>query len=300
VKRGKPLLKSSEKILKLGIPAGSLQKATIELFDKAGLHIVDSERSYFPRIDDEQIHPVMLRAQEMSRYVSDGILDAGITGHDWIMENGSDVVEVCQLNYSKTTSKPAKWVLAVPGESDKTKPQDLAGGLIATELVNVTRKYFADKKIDVKVEFSWGATEVKARLVDAIVELTETGSSLRANNLRVLDTVITSTTRFIANRQAWQDKFKREKIENISILLNAAIDARSRVGLKMNVKKTDLDSILKILPAERSPTISSLADSDYVALEVIIENEIERSLVPALKRAGASGIITYPLNKVIH
>jgi ATP phosphoribosyltransferase len=300
VKREKPLLKSSEKILKLGIPAGSLQKATIELFDKAGLHIVDSERSYFPRIDDEQIHPVMLRAQEMSRYVSDGILDAGITGHDWIMENGSDVVEVCQLNYSKTTSKPAKWVLAVPSESDKTKPQDLAGGLIATELVNVTRKYFADKKIDVKVEFSWGATEVKARLVDAIVEITETGSSLRANNLRVLDTVITSTTRFIANRQAWQDKFKREKIENISILLNAAIDARSRVGLKLNVKKADLDSILKILPAEKSPTISSLADSDYVALEVIIENEIERSLVPALKRAGASGIITYPLNKVIH
>ena len=294
------MLKSSEKILKLGIPAGSLQKATIELFDKAGLHIVDSDRSYFPRIDDEELHPVMLRAQEMSRYVSDGILDAGITGHDWIMENGSDVVEVCQLNYSKTTSKPAKWVLAVPSESDKTKPQDLAGGLIATELVNVTRKYFADKKIDVKVEFSWGATEVKARLVDAIVELTETGSSLRANNLRVLDTVITSTTRFIANRQAWQDKFKREKIENISILLNAAIDARSRVGLKLNVKKTDLDSILKILPAEKSPTISSLADSDYVALEVIIENEIERSLVPALKRAGASGIITYPLNKVIH
>ena len=300
MKRGKPLLKSSEKILKLGIPAGSLQKATIELFDKAGLHIVDSERSYFPRIDDEQIHPVMLRAQEMSRYVSDGILDAGITGHDWIMENGSDVVEVCQLNYSKTTSKPAKWVLAVPNESDKTKPEDLAGGLIATELVNVTKKYFADKKIDVKVEFSWGATEVKARLVDAIVELTETGSSLRANNLRVIDTVITSTTRFIANRQAWQDKFKREKIENISILLNAAIDARSRVGLKMNVKKADLDSILKVLPAEKSPTISSLADSDYVALEVIIENEIERSLVPALKRAGASGIITYPLNKVIH
>jgi ATP phosphoribosyltransferase len=300
VKRKKPLLKSSEKILKLGIPAGSLQKATIELFDKAGLHIVDSERSYFPRIDDEELHPVMLRAQEMSRYVSDGILDAGITGHDWIMENGSDVVEVCQLNYSKTTSKPAKWVLAVPSESDKTKPQDLAGGLIATELVNVTRKYFADKKIDVKVEFSWGATEVKARLVDAIVELTETGSSLRANNLRVLDTVITSTTRFIANRQAWQDKFKREKIENISILLNAAIDARSRVGLKLNVKKADLDSILEVLPAEKSPTISSLVDSDYVAIEVIIENEIERSLVPALKRAGASGIITYPLNKVIH
>ncbi len=294
------MLKSSEKILKLGIPAGSLQKATIELFDKAGLHITDSDRSYFPRIDDEQIHPVMLRAQEMSRYVSDGILDAGITGYDWIMENGCEVTEVCELSYSKTTSNPARWVLAVPGESDKTKPEDLAGGLIATELVNVTKKYFADKKIDVKVEFSWGATEVKARLVDAIVELTETGSSLQANNLRVLDTVITSTTRFIANKQAWQDKFKREKIENISILLNAAINARSRVGLKMNVKKTDLDSILKVLPAEKSPTISSLADSNYVAIEVIIESEIERSLVPALKRAGASGIITYPLNKVIH
>ncbi|HUW20591.1 MAG TPA: ATP phosphoribosyltransferase [Sedimentisphaerales bacterium] len=290
----------SEQVLKLGIPAGSLQKSTIELFDKAGLHITDSERDYLPQIDDDQIQPICLRAQEMSRYVADGVLDAGFTGHDWIMENESDVVEVCELAYSKSTSGPAKWVLAVPDESKVTKPQDLEGGIIATELVNVTKKYFADKNIEARIEFSWGATEVKARLVDAIVELTETGASLRANNLRIIDTIITSTTRFIANNNAWQDKFKRAKIENIAILLNAAIDARSRVGLKMNIRKKDLESILKILPAEKSPTISSLADSDYVAVEVIIEDKIERTLVPALKRAGASGIITYPLNKVIH
>ena len=326
-------LKMSKDILKLGIPTGSLQKATIELFDRAGFCILDSERSYSPRIDDEQISLLMLRAQEMSRYVANGVLDAGITGYDWIMENNSDpamlescdVVDVCELAYSKATNKPARWVLAVPDESKVTKPKDLEGRTIATELVNVTKKYFADKNIDVKIEFSWGATEVKARLprgvipaqavyergswndatikerlVDAIVELTETGASLRANNLREIDTVITSTTRFIANKNAWQDKFKREKIENISILLNAAIDARSRVGLKMNIRKGDLDAVLRLLPAEKSPTISDLADSDYVAVEVIIEDKVERSLVPALKRAGASGIITYPLNKVIH
>jgi ATP phosphoribosyltransferase len=290
----------ADKVLKLGIPTGSLQGSTIELFDKAGFGVLDSERSYFPRIDDEEIQLVMLRAQEMSRYVADGVLDAGITGYDWIKENESDVFEVCELAYSKSTSKPARWVLAVPSESKVNKAGDLRGGIVATELVNVTRKYFSDKKIDVKVEFSWGATEVKARLVDGIVELTETGSSLAANNLRIIDTVITSTTRFIANKKAWADKFKREKIENISILLNAAIDARSRVGLKLNVKKSDLESVLKVLPAEKSPTVSSLADSDYAAIEVIIEEKIERLLVPALKRAGASGIITYPLNKVIH
>ena len=290
----------AEKVLKLGIPTGSLQKATVELFGKAGFDIADSERSFQPSIDDEQIEAIYLRAQEMSRYVADGVLDAGITGYDWIMENESDVVEVAELAYSKATSKPAKWVLAVPNESKVTEPQDLQGGIVATELVNVTKKYFADKNVDVKVEFSWGATEVKARLVDAIVELTETGTSLRANNLRVIDTVIESTTRLIANKKSWQDKFKREKIENISILLNAAIEARSKVGLKMNVKKSDLDDVLKILPAEKSPTISGLADSDYVAVEVIIDDKVERSLVPALKRAGASGIITYPLNKVIH
>ena len=290
----------TEKILKLGIPAGSLQNATIELFDKAGFHILDSKRNYLPRIDDGQIQLIMLRAQEMSRYVEDGVIDAGITGYDWIMENGSDVVEICELAYSKATSNPARWVLVVPDESNVKSIKDLAGGIIATELVNVTKKYFADKNINVKVEFSWGATEVKARLVDAIVELTETGTSLRANNLRIIDTVISSTTRFIANKKAWDDKFKREKIENISILLNAAIEARSKVGLKMNIKKDALETILKILPAEKSPTVSSLADPDYIAIEVIIEDEIERSLVPALKRAGASGIITYPLNKVIH
>ena len=292
--------KMPEKILKLGIPSGSLQKATIKLFRKAGFHILDSERSYLPRIDDEQIRLVMLRAQEMGRYVSDGVLDAGITGFDWIMENSCDVVDVCELPYSKSTTNPTRWVLAVPEESKATAPKDLRNGIIATELANVTKKYFADKNIDVKVEFSWGSTEVKARLVDAIVELTETGASLRANNLRIIDTVIESTTRLIANKKSWQDKFKREKIENISILLNAAIEARNKVGLKLNVKKKDLDRVLKILPAEKSPTISGLADSDYVALEVIIDDKIERSLVPALKRAGASGIITYPLNKVIH
>ena len=290
----------SEQILKLGIPAGSLKNATVDLFGKAGLHILDSKRSYLPRIDDEQIQLTMLRAQEMSRYVEDGVIDAGITGYDWIMENGSDVVEICELAYSKATSNPAKWVLAVPNEAQVDKAEDLAGGIVATELVNVTRKYFADKGVDVKVEFSWGATEVKARLVNAIVELTETGTSLRANNLRIIDTLITSTTRFFSNHKAWEDKFKREKMENISILLNAAIEARSKVGLKMNIKKGGLDAILKILPAEKSPTVSSLADPDFVAIEVIIDDKIERSLVPALKRAGASGIITYPLNKVIH
>lgn len=289
-----------EQILKLGIPSGSLQKATIKLFRKAGFHILDSDRSYLPRIDDEQIRLVMLRAQEMGRYVGDGVLDAGITGYDWIMESNCDVVDVCELAYSKSTGGPAKWVLAVPEESKVKTAADLRGGIIATELVRVTEKYFADKNIGVKVEFSWGSTEVKARLVDAIVELTETGTSLRANNLRIIDALITSTTRLIANRQSWQDKFKREKIENISILLNAAIEARNKVGLKMNVKKSDLGRVLKVLPAEKSPTISGLADSDYVALEVIIDDKIERSLVPALKRAGASGIITYPLNKVIH
>lgn len=290
----------SKQVLKLGIPAGSLQEATIELFAQAGLQVSDLKRGYLPQIDDEQIQPICLRAQEMSRYVADGVLDAGITGYDWIMENESDVVEVAELAYSKATARPATWVLAVPQESSVTRPADLAGGIVATELVNATKKYFERKNIDVKVEFSWGATEVKARLVDAIVELTETGASLRANELRAIDTVVTSTTRFIANKRAWQDQFKRRKIESISILLNAAINARSRVGLKMNVKRADLDSILKILPAEKSPTVSSLADSDYMAVEVIIEKKVERTLVPALKRAGASGIITYPLNKFIH
>ncbi len=290
----------AEQILKLGIPAGSLQRATIDLFNKAGFHVIDAARSYRLQIDDEQIESICLRAQEMSRYVSDGVLDAGITGYDWIKENDREVVEVCELPYSKATPRPTKWVLAVPSESEVQRPEDLTGGLVASELLNTTRAYFAEKNIDVKVEFSWGATEVKARLVDAIVELTETGSSLRANNLRIIDTLVTSTTRFFANKEAWEDPFKREKIENIAILLQAAIEARSKVGLKMNIKKDALDVILGLLPAEKSPTVSSLVDSDFLAVEVIIDDKVERSLVPALKRAGASGIITYPLNKVIH
>lgn len=289
-----------KRTLKFGIPAGSLQKATTDLFDKAGYHISDSKRNYQPTIDDDEVQLVCLRAQEMGRYVGEGVLDGGITGYDWIRENACDVVEVCQLAYSKATSNPTRWVLAVPNESRVTRPEDLRGGIIATELVNVTRRYFEERNIDVKIEFSWGATEVKARLIDGIVELTETGTSLHANNLRIIDTVIVSTTRMIANRTAWQDSFKREKIENMAILLQAAIEARSKVGLKMNVRRSNLDTVLKVLPAEKSPTISGLADSEYVAIEVIIDDSVERSLVPALKRAGASGIITYPLNKVIH
>jgi ATP phosphoribosyltransferase len=286
--------------VKFGIPAGSLQKATTDLFEKAGFHISDSRRNYQPCIDDNEVELVCLRAQEMGRYVGDGVLDAGITGYDWMCENGCDVEQICELPYSKATSNPTRWVLAVPNESRITRPEDLQGGLVATELVNVTRRYFQDRHVDVKVEFSWGATEVKARLIDAIVELTETGTSLHANNLRIVDTIIVSTTRMIANKTAWRDPFKREKIENISILLQAAIEARSKVGLKMNVRKGNLDAILKVLPAEKSPTLSTLADSDYVAIEVIVDDRVERTLVPALKRAGASGIITYPLNKVIH
>jgi ATP phosphoribosyltransferase len=270
------------------------------LFEKAGFNITGYERSYFPRIDDCEIELVLLRAQEMSRYVAEGVLDAGFTGYDWVIENDSDVHEVCELLYSKATSKPTKWVLAVPNESDINKPEDLEGGIIATELVNATTKYFAEKNINVKIEFSWGATEVKARLVSGIVELTETGSSLRANNLKVIDTIMTSTTRFIANNEAWVDDFKHKKIENIAILLNAAIDAKNKVGLKMNVKKGDLDKVLALLPAEKSPTISSLANDEYVAIEIIAEDKVERELVPELKRAGATGIITYSLNKVIH
>ncbi len=290
----------SERILKLGVPKGSLQNATFELFERAGFNVSGYERSYFPRIDDKEIQLILLRAQEMSRYVEDGVLDAGFTGYDWIVENGSDVQEVCELMYSKATSRPTKWVLAVPNESDISKPEDLEGGIIATELVSTTKKYFAEKNVNVKVEFSWGATEVKARLVNGIVELTETGSSIRANELKIIDTIMTSTTRFIANKNAWQDDFKRQKIENISILLNAAIDAKTTVGMKMNVAKGDLENILKILPAEKSPTVSTLADDDFVAVEIVIEDGVERELMPDLKRAGASGIFTYPLNKVIH
>ena len=285
--------------LALGVPKGSLQQSTVDLFRRAGFDLVIPERSYFPDIDDEDIAVIMFRAQEMSRYVEDGVIDVGITGRDWIVENGSDVVEVAELVYSKQSLRPARWVLAVPEESDVQEVKDLEGGIIATELLNTTRKFFADKGVSVKVEFSWGATEVKARLVDAIVDVTETGSSLRANRLRVIDTIVTSTTRLIANSQAWENEWNREKIENLALLLKGAIAAREKVGLKMNVRRDELDAIVAILPAEKSPTISSLADESWVAVEVVLDEVVERDLVPQLKRAGATGIITYPLNKVI-
>jgi ATP phosphoribosyltransferase len=287
--------------LRIGLPSGSLQKSTIELFDRAGYRVTIQERSVFPRVDDPAISAVLFRAQEMSRYVVDGIIDCGLTGHDWVVENGSekDVVEVCELTYSRASSDPVRWVLAVPEESTVRRPEDLEGKIVATELVNTTRRYFASKGVNVTVEFSWGTTEIKARLLDGIVEATETGSSLRANNLRVVETLVTSTPRFIANKAAWSDPVKREKMENIAMLLRGAIEARAKVGLKMNVPEGKLAEIVKFLPAEKSPTVSRLADSGWVAVEVILEDRQERELIPALKRAGATGIITYPLNKVI-
>ena len=291
--------KTPQNMLVLGIPKGSLQDSTVELFRRAGYSLGISGRSYFPPIDAEDIKVIMFRAQEMSRYVEDAVLDVGITGSDWIAENGSDVVEVAELVYAKQARRPVRWVLAVPEESPVRKCEDLEGGIVATEMVNTARSYFAAKGVNVKVEFSWGATEVKARLLDAIVDVTETGSSLQANQLRVIDTLLSSTPRLIANRQAWENTWKREKIENLAILLKGAIAACEKVGLKMNVERKNLDAVVRLLPAEKSPTISDLTDPDWIAVEVIVEERVERDLVPQLKRAGASGIITYPLNKVI-
>jgi ATP phosphoribosyltransferase len=290
-----------ESTLRLGLPSGSLQNATVELFGRAGYRISIADRSVFPRLDDPKMSAVLFRAQEISRYVSDGIVDCGLTGWDWIVENGNDkdVIEICELEYSRASVNPVKWVLAVPEESAVQRPEDLKDAIIATELVNVTRKYFAGKGINVTVEFSWGTTEIKARLLDAIVDATETGSSIRANNLRVVDTLLTSTTRFVANKAAWAIPWKREKMENIAMLLRGAIDARAKVGLKMNVPESRLAEVVGFLPAEKSPTVSRLSDKDWVAVEVILEERQERELIPALKRAGATGIITYPLNKVI-
>lgn len=286
--------------LRIGVPKGSLEASTVDLFSRAGYKLRTSGRSYFPSIDDPRMSAIMFRAQEMSRYVEDGVVDVGITGLDWIVENGSDVYEVCELNYSKTTSQPARWVLAVPDESPIKTCADLRGGIIATELINTTRKYFQDRGVAVKkVEFSWGATEAKARLVDAIVDITETGSSLRANNLREIDTILTSTTRLIANHQAWADPLKRQRIEDLALQLRGAIAAREKVGLKMNVPIDKLEAILALLPAEQSPTVSPLADKQWVAVEVVLEEQVERDLVPGLRRAGATGIFSYPLNKVI-
>jgi ATP phosphoribosyltransferase len=290
-----------ESTLRLGLPSGSLQNSTIELFGRAGYRISTQERSVFPRIDDEKMSAVLFRAQEISRYVVDGIIDCGFTGYDWVVENGNeaDVVEVCELEYSRASSNPIRWVLAVPEESAVKAPEDLAGKIVATELVKTTRRYFESRNIPVTVEFSWGTTEIKARLLDAIVDCTETGSSLRANNLRVVDTLLKSTTRFIASRTAWADPVRREKMENMAMLLKGAIDARAKVGLKMNVPEGKLAEIVGFLPAEKSPTVSRLADQAWVAVEVILEDKQERELIPRLKRAGATGIITYPLNKVI-
>ncbi len=287
--------------LRLGLPSGSLQNATVELFGRAGYRISIAERSVFPRIDDPKMSAVLFRAQEISRYVCDGIVDCGLTGWDWIVENNNakDVVEICELEYSRASVNPVRWVLAVPEESPVQKPEDLKNGIIATELVNVTRRYFEERGIKVTVEFSWGTTEIKARLLDAIVDATETGSSIRVNNLRIVDTLLTSTTRFVANRTAWETPWKREKMENIAMLLRGAIEARAKVGLKMNVPEDRLAEVVGFLPAEKSPTVSRLADSAWVAVEVILEERQERELIPALKRAGATGIITYPLNKVI-
>jgi ATP phosphoribosyltransferase len=287
--------------LRIGLPSGSLQNATIDLFAKAGYRIRIADRSVFPAFDDPQISSVLFRAQEISRYVCDDIVDCGLTGWDWIVENGNehDVVEVCELTYSRASSNAAKWVLAVPEESDIHAPKDFEGKIIATELVKTTQRYFADKGVNVTVEFSWGTTEIKARLLDGIVDLTETGSSIRANNLRVVDTILTSTTRFVANRKAWTEPWKREKMENIAMLLRGAIEARAKVGLKMNVPEAKLAEVVGFLPAEKSPTVSRLSDKDWVAIEVILEERQERELIPRLKRAGATGIITYPLNKVI-
>ena len=293
------MLKPSSNILRLGIPKGSLENATVDLFAKAGWRISINDRSYFPSIDDPAIEVVLFRAQEMSRYVEENVIDVGLTGSDWIKENKSDIHEVAELVYSKATSRPARWVLAVPQESSVKGPEDLRNGVIATELVNVTRQYFLERNIPVRVEFSWGATEVKARLLDAIVDITETGSSIRANNLRIVDTLLTSTTRFIANHKAWNDPLKREKIENIALLLQGAINAREKIGLKLNAPKETLEAVLKILPAEKSPTISALADGSWIAVEVILEEKLEREIIPMLKRAGATGLISYPLNKVI-
>ncbi|MCC7203757.1 MAG: ATP phosphoribosyltransferase [Phycisphaeraceae bacterium] len=291
---------AARSVLRFGLPKGSLQDSTVDLFKRAGYDVSIRDRSYFPTIDDPGMEMVMFRAQEMSRYVEDGVVDVGITGWDWIIENGSNVHEVSELTYSKATTKPARWVLAVPEESPVRSPKDLDGAIISTELVETTRRYFQKLGVNVKkVEFSWGATEVKARLVDAIVDITETGSSLRANKLREIDTILTSTTRLIANKTAWQDPSKRERIEDLALLLRGAIAARQKVGLKMNAPRAKLTEIVSLLPAAKSPTVSPLADGEWVALEVIVDEVVERQLVPKLSRAGATGIISYPLNKVI-
>ncbi len=286
--------------LKLGIPKGSLQDATIALFERAGWRIFASGRSYFPQIDDVEIECMLVRAQEMARYVEHGALDAGLTGNDWVLENQSNVERVTSLTYSKVSRGTVKWVLAVPEDSPFEKPEDLAGKIIATELVEFTKRYFASKNIPVTVEFSWGATEVKPpTLADAIVEVTETGSSLRANRLRIIETLMESETQLIANKAAWADDWKREKISNLSLMLNAAIAAQGRVGLMLNVAADALEAVTKQLPALNSPTVSKLSDGNGFALNTILNESEVRDVIPRLKAAGATGIVEYPLSKVV-
>jgi ATP phosphoribosyltransferase len=286
--------------LKLGIPKGSLQEATLELFSRAGWKITVSSRSYVPSIDDEEIECLMVRAQEMARYVETGALDAGITGHDWVVETGAAVEELAELVYAKQRLARVRWVLAVPEDSPIREPRDLAGKVIATEVVRITENYLARHGVTARVEFSWGATEVKVpQLADAIVEVTETGSSLRANRLRIVDTVLESATVFIMNRQAAADAWKREKAENLILMLQGAIAATSKVGLLLNVRREDLAGVLEVLPALKKPTISTLSDPEWVAVNTIIEEAVVRQILPKLKTAKAQGIVEYPLNKIV-
>ena len=286
--------------LKLGIPAGSLQEATIDLFRRSGYRINVQPRNYFPDIDDDDVECMLLRAQEMARYVEMGVLDAGLTGHDWIEETGADVIEVAELRFSKVSRRPVRWVLCVPEDSPIKSVKDLQGKRIATEAVGLTRRYLERNNVKAEVEFSWGATEVKApKLADAIVEVTETGSSLRANNLRIVDEILQSTTRFIANKEAYNDPWKKKKIDDIVMVLKATLAAEGMVGLMLNVKKSSLPEILKILPAIQEPTVSALSDPDWVDVLTIINEKAVREIIPALKAAGAVGIIEYQISKII-
>jgi ATP phosphoribosyltransferase len=287
--------------LKLGIPKGSLEANTVDLFKKAGWHITYDSRSYFPDIDDDEINCTLVRAQEMSRYVDDGTLDLGLTGQDWIIENESDVVAVQDLIYSKTSMRQARWVLVVREDSPIRSIEDMQGKRVSTELVHFTRRYFAERNIQVHVEFSWGATEAKVveGLVDAIVEVTETGSTLRANKLKIIHELMKTNTKLIANRAAWNDPWKRQKIEQIRMLLNGSLQAMGKVGLKMNVPKGSLDKVFALLPSLKAPTVSSLHSEDWFAVETIVSGSVVRDLIPGLREAGAEGIIEYPLNKVI-
>jgi len=287
-------------LLKLGIPKGSLQDATIDLLARAGWKVTISSRSYVPAIDDSEINCLLVRAQEMARYVESGALDAGITGHDWVVETQADVVELAEFLYAKQRLARVKWVLAVPEDSSIREPRDLEGKVIATEVVGITEKYLARHGVKARVEFSWGATEVKVpQLADAIVEVTETGSSLRANRLRILDTVLESSTVFIMNRKAAEDAAKREKADNLVLMLQGAIAATTRVGLMLNVRRDDLAAVLAVLPALKNPTISALSDSEWVAVNTIIEEAVVRQILPRLKAAKAQGIVEYPLNKIV-